>query len=103
MLTSQDVIKLLGCTLSLRKGAQAPEGLADIRRSTQAEMERYRCAPVTAGMVLESKVMSRWYTVTSVYRPTMQDHRRNTALVRRLYKRWCGISRHAKTEALFVP
>ena len=59
MLTSHDILKLLGCTLSLRKGAQAPEGLADIRRATQAEMERYRCAPATAGMVLESKVMSR--------------------------------------------
>ena len=54
-------------------------------------------------MVLESKVMSRWYVVISCYRPTVQDHKRNTALVRRLYKRWCGISRHAKVEALFAP
>ena len=44
-----------------------------------------------------------WYAVIGGYRPTAQDHKRNTALVRRLYKRWCGISRHAKTEALFVP
>ena len=54
-------------------------------------------------MVLKSKVMSRGYAVISVYRPTVQDHKRNRALLRRLYKRWCGISRHAKVEALFAP
>ena len=33
----------------------------------------------------------------------MWDHERGCALMRRLYKRWCGISRHAKVDALFVP
>ena len=47
--------------------------------------------------------MSRWYAVFSAYRPAVKDHKKNTALVHRLYKCWCGISRHAKVEALFVP
>ena len=38
VLTSKDIIKHLGYTLSLRKGARAPEGLAETRRSTQAEL-----------------------------------------------------------------
>ena len=47
--------------------------------------------------------MVRSYAVTSVYRPTLWDHEQGNALVRRLYKRWCGISRFSKEEAHFVP
>ena len=57
VLSSKDVIKLLGCTMSLRKGARVREGLAGIRRSTQVDLERFRCAPAVAGMVIESKVV----------------------------------------------
>ena len=64
--SSKDVIKLPGCTLSLWKGARVPEGLAEVRRSRQVDLERFRCAPAAAGMVMESKVMSRWYDVASV-------------------------------------
>ena len=43
--------------------------------------------------------------MASFYRPidTLWDHEHRNALVRRLYKRWCGISRYAKVEAPFVP
>ena len=103
ILTRKDVFKLLGCTISLRKGARVPAGLAGICRTTQTDLERYRYAPTTAKMVIESKVMSRWYVVASVYPPTLWDHEQGNALVRRLYKGWCGISRYARVEALFIP
>ena len=90
VLSSKDVLKLLGCTMSLRKEAR----LAGIRRSTQTNLERCRCA--TARMVTESKMMSRWYAVATVYRPTKWDHDQGCALMRCLYKRWCGISRYAR-------
>ena len=68
VLTSEDVLKLLGCTVSLQKGAQIPADLAGIRRVTQTNLERYRSArAAAAAMVIESKVMSRWYAVPSVY------------------------------------
>ena len=81
-----------------------PEGVAEIHRSTQVDLERFRCAPTAAGMVIESKVMSRWYAVASDYRPTKRDHdQKSTLMRRRLYKRWCSINRYTKVEALFVP
>ena len=80
-----------------------PEGLASIRRSTQVDFERFRCAPAAPGMVIKSKVMSRWYAIASAYRPTKWYHDQGSAFVRRLYKRWCGISCYANVEVLFVP
>ena len=103
VMTSKDVLKLLGCTISLRKGARTPADLAGIRLVTQTDLERHRSAPAAAAMVIESKVMRRWYAVPSVCLPTLRDHEQKNALSRRLYKQMCGLSRFAKVEALFVP
>ena len=58
ILTNKDVLKILGCTISLLKGAQVPTGLAGIRRITQTDLERHCSAPATDRMVIDSKVMS---------------------------------------------
>lgn len=93
-LTSEDA--LLGCTLSLQKGAWVPADLEDICRVTQTDLKRYHLAPAAAAMVIESKLMGRRYGVPSVYRPTMWDReQKNNALSRRLYKQICGLSRYA--------
>ena len=66
-------------------------------------MENVRLAPAAAMMMIDSKVPTRWYTVASIYKPTQEHHRVNGKLLLRIYKIARGLSRYAKTEALWAP
>ena len=41
--------------------------------------------------------------VHSVYKPTLDHHRHNDALLMRIYKQTTGLSRYAKTAAIWAP
>ena len=53
--------------------------------------------------MIDSKVPSPWYTVASVYKPALDHHRHNDALLMRIYKQTTGLSRYAKTVAIWAP
>ena len=54
-------------------------------------------------MLVDSKVPTKWYAVASVYKPNLEHHRRNDALLMRMYKQITGLSRYAKTAAVWAP
>ena len=53
--------------------------------------------------LIDSKVPTRWYAVASVYKPNQEEHHRNDALLMRMYKQLTGLSRYAKTAAIWAP
>ena len=54
-------------------------------------------------MMIDSKVPSRWYTVSSVSNPTLANSRHNHALPVRISKHTTGLSGYAKTAAIWAP
>ena len=54
-------------------------------------------------MMIDSEVPSWWYTVASVYKPTLEHHRANDKLLLRICKRTTGFSRYAKTHPIWAP
>ena len=100
---SKDQVIYLGCTINFASGAQIPHDAKGIRRDTQHQMGRMRLAPAAALMVIDCKVPSKWYTVASVYRPTVEHHASNDKLLLRIYKMITGLSRYAKTQPIWAP
>ena len=96
--------RYLGCTVNFSgTGARIPYNARDIRRDTQQELELVRLPPAAAMMLIDSKVPTRWYAVASVYKPNKEQHHRNDALLLRMYKQLTGLSRYAKTAAIWAP
>ena len=77
--------------------------MEDIRKDTHRQLARARLAPAAAPMMIDSKVPSRWYTVTSIYKPTQEPHAANDKPLLRIYKTTTGMSRYAKTQAIWAP
>ena len=94
----------LGCMLNLSNyGARAPHNLGAIRRDTQQQLQLVRLALAAAMMMIDTKVPTKWYAVASVYKPTLDHHRHNDALLMRIYKQTTGLSRYSKTAAMWAP
>ena len=92
----------LGCTLNISNyGARVPHNLSEIRRGTQQELELLRLAPAAVMMLIGSQVPTT--AVPSVYKPTVEHHRRNDTLLMRMYKQLTRLSPYAKTAAVWAP
>ena len=77
--------------------------MSEIRRDTQQELELVQLAPAAAMMLIDSKVPTKRYAVASVDKPNQEHHHRNDALLMRMYKQLTGLSRYAKTAAIWAP
>ena len=82
---------------------RVPHNAEEIRRDTRQQLEDVRLAPAAAMMMIDSKGASRWYTVASVYKPTLEHHSANDKLLLCIYKRTTGLSRYAKTHPIWAP
>ena len=92
----------LGCTINFSSnGSRVPHNLSEIRRGTQQELELLRLAPAAVMMLIGSQVPTT--AVPSVYKPTVEHHRRNDTLLMRMYKQLTRLSPYAKTAAVWAP
>ena len=100
---SRNQIIYLGCTINFEFGSRVPHNMSQIRRDTQQQLEHVRLAPAAAMMMIDSKVPSKWYTVANVYKPNLGHHGKNDGLLMRTFKQTTGLSRYAKTQAIWAP
>ena len=58
----------------------------EIKADTDLSLKRVRLTPDQARMTVMAMVLTKWYAVSTVYRPSNSQHRKNAAPLIRVYK-----------------
>ena len=57
----------MGTTIWVRGRNTAPGGLVEARGKVRMELAKVRAAPNTAALIVQAKVLTRFYSVASAY------------------------------------
>ena len=98
----EECLRYMGCDIRPKKGARVPSNLDEIPTDIDLSLKRVRLTPDQARMTVMAMVLTKWYAVSSAYRPTDTQRQKNAAQLIRVCKAITRLHSSACRDAIFV-